>query len=56
MFVKGMVKKSTADVIWLTKFKRVIGMNEWFVQIMKISVSLMEYLLQTQGTFSSFFV
>ena len=56
MFVRGTVKKSTVDVILLTAFKRIIGMNVKFVQITKTSVSLTEVLLQIKMTFVLFFV
>ena len=48
-------KKSTADKIWLTKFKKIIGMKEKIVEIMGISVSLIEFLLQLQVVFGVFF-
>ena len=51
MFFRGIVKKYTADLIWRTKFKKMIGMNEKFTQNMEVPVSLMEFLLQTQGSF-----
>ena len=56
MLIKGIVKKSTTDVILQTRFKRIMAMKEIFAQIMEVSVSLLEYLLQTQGTFSGLFV
>ena len=56
MLFRWAVKKHTADLILLTKFKKIIGMNEKFVQNMEKTVSLMEFLLQTQGSFGGFFV
>ena len=55
MLFRGIVKKYTADLILLTKFKKIIGMKENFAQNMEVPVSLMEFLLQTQGTFAAFF-
>ena len=55
MFFRGIVKKYTADLILLTKFKKIIGMKEIFAQIMEVQVSLTEFLLQTQGSFGGFF-
>ena len=52
---RGIVKKYTADLILLTKFKKIIGMKEIFAQIMEVQVSLIEFLLQTQGSFGGFF-
>ena len=56
MLFRWVVKKHTADLILLTKFKKIIGMKEKFVQNMEKPVSLMEFLLQTQGSFGGFFV
>ena len=39
-----------------TKFKKIIGMKEKLAQNMEVPVSLMEFLLQTQGSFDGFFV
>ena len=55
MIFRGIVKKYTADLILLTKFKKIIGMKEIFAQIMEVQVSLIEILLQTQGSFGGFF-
>ena len=55
MLFKGIVKKYTADVILLTKFKKIIGMKEKFVQNMEVPLSVMKFLLQTQGSFGGFF-
>ena len=41
--VRGLVKKSIADVLLLTKFR----MTEKFERIMKLSVSLMGFLFET---------
>ena len=35
MFVRGTVKKSTANAILLIKFKRIIAMKEKFAQFME---------------------
>ena len=55
MLFKGIGKKYTADLILLTKFKKIIGIQETFAQNMEVQVSLMEFLLQTQGNFAGFF-
>ena len=55
MFFRGIVKKCTTDLILPTKFKEMIGMKERFAQNMELPVSLMEFLLQTQGGFGGFF-
>ena len=55
MLFRGIVKKYTADLILRTKFKKIIGMKEKFAQNMEVPVSLMEFLLQTQGSFGGFF-
>ena len=55
MVFRGTVKKYTEDLILLTKFKRIIGMKDKFAQNMEVPVSLMEFLLQTQGNFGVFF-
>ena len=49
------VKKYTAYLIVLTKFKKEIGMKEKFEQNMEVPVSLMEFLPQNQGSFGGFF-
>ena len=49
-------KKYTADLILLTKFKKIIGMKEKHAQNMEVPVSLMEILLQTQGPFGVYFL
>ena len=46
MLFRGIVKKYTADLTLLTKF----------VHNIEVPVSLMEFLLQTQGTFDGFFL
>ena len=55
MLFRRIVKKYTADLTLLTKFEKIIGMYEKFAQNMEVSVSLMKFLLQTQGTFGVFF-
>ena len=55
MLFRGIVKNYTADLILRTKFKKIIGMKEKFAQNMEVPVSLMEFLLQTQGSFGKFF-
>ena len=55
MLFSGIVKKYTADRTLLTKFKKIIGLQEKFAQNMEVPVSLMEFLLQTQGTFGGVF-
>ena len=47
MLFTGLVKKYTTDLILLITFKETIGMIEKFVQNMEVTVSLMEFLLQT---------
>ena len=54
MLFRGIVKNYTADLILRTKFKKIIGMKEKFAQNMEVPVSLMEFLLQTQGSFGGF--
>ena len=56
MLFRGIVKKYTADLTLLTKFKKIIGMYEKYAQNMDVSVSLVEFLLETQRTFGIFFV
>ena len=51
MILRGIVKKYTADLILLTKFKKIIGMKEKFAQNPEVPVSLMGLLLQTQESF-----
>ena len=51
MIFRGIVKKYTADLTLLTKFKKIIGMKKKFAQIMEVPVSLMGFLLQTQESF-----
>ena len=53
MLFREIIKKYTADLILRTKLKKMIGMKEKFVKNMK--VPLMEFLLQTQGSFGGFF-
>ena len=55
MLFRRIVKKYTADLTLLTKFEKIVGMYEKFAQNMEVSVSLMKFLLQTQGTFGVFF-
>ena len=55
MLLQGIVKKYTADLVLLTKFRKVVGMKEKFTQNMEAPVSLKKFLLQTQGTFGGFF-
>ena len=54
MLFRGIVKNYTADLILWTKFKKIIGMKVTFAQNMEVQVSLMEFLLQTQGSFGGF--
>ena len=54
MLFGGIVKKYTVYLILLTTFKKIIGMKEIFAQNMEVPVSLMEFLLQSQGTFGGF--
>ena len=49
------VKKYTVGLMLRTKFKRIIDMKEKFAQNREVPVSLMEFLLQTQGSFGGFF-
>ena len=55
MRLRGIVKNYTADMILRTKFKKIIGMKEKISQNMEVAVSLVELLLQTQGSFGGFF-
>ena len=41
---RGILKKYTADLILLTKFKKIIGAQKNFGQNMEVQVSLMEFL------------
>ena len=54
MRFRGIVKNYTADMILRTKFKKIIGMKEKISQNMEVAVSLVELLLQTQGSFGGF--
>ena len=54
MLFRGIVKNCTADLILWTKFKKIVGMKEKFAQNMEVPVSLIEFLLQTQGSFGRF--
>ena len=56
MLFRGIVTKYVAELILLTIFKKTIGMKEKFVQNMEVPVSLMEFLLQTRGSFGGFFL
>ena len=55
MLFRAIVKKYTAYLILLTKFEKIIGMKEKFVQNMEVPVSFTELLLQNQGSFGGFF-
>ena len=55
MRLRGIVKNYTADMILRTKFKKIIGMKKKISQNMEVAVSLVELLLQTQGSFGGFF-
>ena len=55
MLFSGIIKNYTADMILRTKFKKIIGMKEKISQNMEVAVSLVELLLQTQGSFGGFF-
>ena len=55
MFFREVVKNYTADLLLRTKFKNIIGIKEKFAQNMEAPVSLMEFLLQTEGSFGGFF-
>ena len=55
MRFRGIVKNYTADMILRTKFKKIIGMKEKISQNMEVAVSLVELLLQAQGSFGGFF-
>ena len=48
MLFRGIVKKYTADLILLTKLKKIVGMKENFLQNIEVALSLTEFLLQTQ--------
>ena len=56
MLFRGIVKNYTADLILRTKFKKIIDLKENIAQNMEVPVSLMEFLLQTQGSFGGFFL
>ena len=43
MLFRGIVNNYTADLILRTKFKKIIGMKETFVQNIEVPVSLMEF-------------
>ena len=51
MLFRGIVKNCAADLIFRTKFKKIIGMKEQC----EVPVSLMEFLLQTRGSFGGIF-
>ena len=55
MLFRGIVKKYTADLILLTKLKKIVGMKENFLQNIEVALSLTEFLLQTQESFDGFF-
>ena len=55
MFFRVIVKKYTVYLVLLTKFKKIIGMKEKFMQNLELPVSVMEVLLQTQTSFDRFF-
>ena len=56
MLFRGIVKKYTADLILLTKLKKIVGMKENFLQNIEVALSLTEFLLQTQESFDGFFL
>ena len=56
MLFRGIVKNYTADLILRTKFKKITDLKENIAQNMEVPVSLMEFLLQTQGSFGGFFL
>ena len=55
MLLGGIVKNYTADLTLWTKFKKIIGIKKIFAQNMEVPVSLMEFLLRTEGSFGEFF-
>ena len=55
MLFGWIVRKYSADLILLTKFKKLIGVKEKFAQNMEVPVSLLKFLLQTQGSVGGFF-
>ena len=55
MLFRGIVKKYTAGLILLTKFKKIIGMKERFLKNMEVLVSIMEFLLQSPRELGGFF-
>ena len=56
MLFRGIVKKCIADLILLTKFKKIIGMKEKSSQNIEVPVLLMKFLFQTQESFDGFFL
>ena len=56
MLFRGIVKKYIADLILLTKFKKIIGMKEKSSKNIKVPVLLMKILFQTQESFDGFFL
>ena len=56
MVFRGILKKYFADRTLRSKFKKVSGMQEKFAQNVEVPVSLMEFLLQTQGIFGGVFL
>ena len=55
MLSRAIIERYIADLILLTILKKIIGMKEKFAQNMEMPVSLMEFLLQTQGRFGGVF-
>ena len=55
MIFRGIVNNYTADLILRTKFKKIIDLKENIAQNMEVPVSLMGFLLQTQGSFGGLF-
>ena len=55
-FFRTVVKKYTADLILLTKFKKILGMKENFAQNMEVPVSLMEFYSKPKGALVDFLV
>ena len=55
MLFGWIVRKYSADLILLTKFKKLIGVKEKFAQNMEVPFSLLKFLLQTQGSVGGFF-
>ena len=56
MLFIGIVKKYSADLMLLTKLKKINGSSEKFAQNMEVQVSLTEFSLKNQGSFAGFFV